>query len=59
MILGKMNRGLTVASSLSSLLKRPLDKEEKLDAHVLGWCIEMVRREVSIKHALTILIFLL
>ena len=37
-----MNRGLTVASSLSSLLNRSLSDKEKLDAHVLGWCIEMV-----------------
>lgn len=40
---GKMNRGLTVASSLSSLLNRSLSDKEKLDAHVLGWCIEMLQ----------------
>jgi farnesyl diphosphate synthase len=33
---GKMNRGLTVASSLGSILKRPLTEKEKKDAHILG-----------------------
>lgn len=40
---GKMNRGLTVASSLQSILKRKLTDDEKFDAHVLGWCIEMLQ----------------
>lgn len=39
---GKMNRGLTVASSLASILKRNLTKAEQFDADALGWCIEMV-----------------
>jgi farnesyl diphosphate synthase len=38
-----MNRGLTVASALASILKRSLNEKEKFDAHVLGWCIEMLQ----------------
>ncbi|KAJ3323414.1 hypothetical protein HDV06_001934 [Boothiomyces sp. JEL0866] len=38
---GKMNRGLTVASALQSLVKRSLNEKELYEAHVLGWCIEM------------------
>lgn len=41
--LGKMNRGLTVASSLKSILKRSLTEKEMFDANLLGWCIEMLQ----------------
>ncbi|KAI8840156.1 isoprenoid synthase domain-containing protein [Chytriomyces cf. hyalinus JEL632] len=40
---GKMNRGLTVVSSLRSLKKRNLTEEELLHAEVLGWCIELLQ----------------
>ncbi|KAJ3136990.1 Farnesyl pyrophosphate synthetase [Physocladia obscura] len=40
---GKMNRGLTVVSSLKSLKKRDLDDEELLHAEVLGWCVELLQ----------------
>lgn len=40
---GKMNRGLTVASALSSVLGKELDASQKFDAHCLGWCIEMLQ----------------
>ncbi|KAJ3289077.1 Farnesyl pyrophosphate synthetase [Rhizoclosmatium sp. JEL0117] len=40
---GKMNRGLTVVSSLKSLKKRDLTEEELLHAEVLGWCVELLQ----------------
>ncbi|KAJ3011076.1 UNVERIFIED_CONTAM: Farnesyl pyrophosphate synthetase, partial [Siphonaria sp. JEL0065] len=40
---GKMNRGLTVVSSLRSLKKRDLTEEELLHAEVLGWCVELLQ----------------
>jgi farnesyl diphosphate synthase len=39
---GKMNRGMTVPSSLTSILNRELTPQEKTDANILGWCIELV-----------------
>jgi farnesyl diphosphate synthase len=40
---GKMNRGLTVASSLSSIFNRELTDSEKKHARILGWCIELLQ----------------
>ena len=40
---GKMNRGLTVASALSLILRKDLSDSQKFDAHCLGWCIEMMQ----------------
>ncbi|KAJ3188041.1 Farnesyl pyrophosphate synthetase [Irineochytrium annulatum] len=40
---GKMNRGLTVASSLGSLLGRGLTADELHQAEVLGWCVELLQ----------------
>lgn len=40
---GKLNRGLTVVSSLTSLISHPLTKKEKDDAYILGWCIELLQ----------------
>ncbi|KAI8906014.1 isoprenoid synthase domain-containing protein [Gorgonomyces haynaldii] len=40
---GKMNRGLTVGSSLKSILQRDLTEQEQYHAHILGWCIEMLQ----------------
>lgn len=37
-----MNRGLTVVSSLRSILDRDLTEEELYLSQVLGWCIEWV-----------------
>ena len=38
-----MNRGLTVASSFSSLVGRELNETEKFETHILGWCIELLQ----------------
>lgn len=40
---GKMNRGLTVASGLASIMKRDLTEKERTDANILGWCVEWVQ----------------
>merc|ERR1712100_765358 len=40
---GKMNRGLTVVSSLRSILDRDLTEEELYLSQVLGWCIEWLQ----------------
>jgi len=43
---GKLNRGLSVVSSLSSIIameNRELTEKERQDANVLGWCIEMLQ----------------
>jgi farnesyl diphosphate synthase len=40
---GKMNRGLTVASALSSIVGKELTTAQQFDAHCLGWCIEMLQ----------------
>ena len=40
---GKMNRGLTVKSSLESILKRSLSPLESHRAQVLGWCVELLQ----------------
>ncbi|KAJ3204853.1 Farnesyl pyrophosphate synthetase [Dinochytrium kinnereticum] len=40
---GKMNRGLTVVSSLISLKKRHLTEVELKQAEVLGWCVELLQ----------------
>ncbi|KAI8851786.1 geranyltranstransferase [Chytridium lagenaria] len=40
---GKMNRGLTVVSSLKSLKKRDLTEVELRQAEVLGWCVELLQ----------------
>ncbi|KAJ3117635.1 Farnesyl pyrophosphate synthetase [Phlyctochytrium bullatum] len=40
---GKMNRGLTVVSSLRSLKKRDLTAVELRQAEVLGWCVELLQ----------------
>lgn len=37
-----MNRGLSVVSTYQILLGRPLTKEEKFKAQILGWCVEWV-----------------
>jgi farnesyl diphosphate synthase len=40
---GKMNRGLTVISSLRSILNREFTDEELFLSQVLGWCIEWLQ----------------
>lgn len=40
---GKMNRGLSVVSTYQILLGRPLTKEEKFKAQILGWCVEWLQ----------------
>ncbi|KAJ3095581.1 Farnesyl pyrophosphate synthetase [Phlyctochytrium planicorne] len=40
---GKLNRGLTVVSSLISLKKRNLTQVELRQAEVLGWCVELLQ----------------
>ncbi|GAM21444.1 hypothetical protein SAMD00019534_046190, partial [Acytostelium subglobosum LB1] len=40
---GKMNRGLTVPSTLQLLLNRPLTKTETQNAIVLGWGVEWLQ----------------
>ncbi|KAJ3310418.1 Farnesyl pyrophosphate synthetase, partial [Blyttiomyces sp. JEL0837] len=40
---GKMNRGLTVVSSLKSLKGRDLTEDELFKAEVLGWCVELLQ----------------
>ncbi|KAI9312783.1 isoprenoid synthase domain-containing protein [Zopfochytrium polystomum] len=40
---GKMNRGLSVVSSLQSLKKRHLTEKELVQAEILGWCVELLQ----------------
>jgi farnesyl diphosphate synthase len=40
---GKMNRGLTVKSSLESILKQELSQDQVLRSQVLGWCVELLQ----------------
>ncbi|KAF2073115.1 hypothetical protein CYY_005584 [Polysphondylium violaceum] len=41
---GKMNRGLTVLTSLQYLIEgRPLSRAEVFKANVLGWCVEWLQ----------------
>jgi farnesyl diphosphate synthase len=40
---GKMNRGLSVGHSYSLVKGRELSVEEKLEADILGWCVEILQ----------------
>lgn len=40
---GKMNRGLTVLSALNSILKGNVTPSQKIQAHVLGWSVELLQ----------------
>ena len=43
LILGKMNRGLSVVDTLKILKNDQLTTEELFKSRVLGWCVEWVR----------------
>lgn len=40
---GKMNRGLSVLDTFATLKNRGLMKRETAQAHVLGWCVELLQ----------------